>query len=1181
MLSLILDDQNAELSPKHWNIFYHLLVDNDSLSIIRTQAEKLSKLSSTIDSWHESTYGPVLRIVSQDTLSQLHSLWQKYFKIDQPEAFNEKFRDGWRSVKAARRDINKKSMNINGIRAQGPLASLKNGNYAYLHFENFWDTGVIGGNSFDKASAQNPNPIFFYTSVGDKFIVHHGTDPALGFHLEMAFADVVGNGPLGEVSGISKSRAKTPQQLADRIAQVAKMQFKEWSKAFKKMATRRKLVIRFYLGDALRFCRSLAIYREKGPDAACFDYAQAWRAAPLKLDGGDYRASSPSPAPTSFDVVETSNLTDHIGLLNILIAATQVLSSQPSSILYTETFVGRGEAHKEELAQLLSGDVVTMSVLLGLAPVGYVTGAIPGSSAQECVGRKKESNRYNRISWKQPMLGDGAALKGLGDQSERCAVGPEELAMVLFRIYHEMFQYESYKKLVEVANTSVNEVALWPYHRWYTRETYAEFLRLVQRRVATDWPRVMEILEEKLIEDRVLDMGARLNRMGGVIDLFTHLHRSGVYKHPKFTQLPLSSSSFLRRFATLPEPSMPDVVTVALIVPRSNFEIFADTRLTLCATIQGDGFWHLFSSVQTVFGKLVHSKGGLEATIIEDTNATDLIVSFSAPTTLLLAQHPSSINVAFRVVPIPLNRLGSELPDLIYESTLSNRDEVAVFREPPSISSWRPSLEAPPSLPFPRVSEGCGAPVSSVTAYFDDAAQVEKFNISVDYPSGTAGNRELWEMSDEPVVSQASPCTFAIIIPGVSQQTVTFPYPVDGSRAQHMLLFKPSWETWSSIKLTPYIEISAPPLKPTERSGVNLKVLPIVNGQPPIVWDIPRVNLDRLPALDVKSPENTNSWLDTHISCMYSDRERQMAMPDIKLNLKHSIASIILKAAGTIGQKSRVFAISSPSHTGPQILIFVDNIRLDLGSRTVVADARVLPVTNSIFCKEERALDVLHEKGIFVLSMEDAELECWREILPTLVERCRSWKHTDFCEYRKRGIPVSTQDGESPLCSCGVGKAPQALEEVDEWKPFEKYWTRAAIAPIFAFPYAESCEMAIKDLQEFKGALKPKKDRSVPMADRRTTRIYERPTKVDKGIPRKYDQAPSAKVDGRAPIVGGIGTPVANTAGPLVSSGLCQSCAKKLPTGTLFGCRKCGKVKYCSAACQKGDKKRHKGVCKK
>jgi hypothetical protein len=89
----------------------------------------------------------------------------------------------------------------------------------------------------------------------------------------------------------------------------------------------------------------------------------------LTLDSSDYGPSG--SAPTDFNVIDTSNLLDHLGDLNIITACATLLRRRPTSTLRTEILVPREVNVADSAKALLSGDLVTVALLLGLKPVQY------------------------------------------------------------------------------------------------------------------------------------------------------------------------------------------------------------------------------------------------------------------------------------------------------------------------------------------------------------------------------------------------------------------------------------------------------------------------------------------------------------------------------------------------------------------------------------------------------------------------------------------------------------------------------------------------------------------------------------------------------------------------------------------------------------------------------------------
>jgi MYND finger len=162
---------------------------------------------------------------------------------------------------------------------------------------------------------------------------------------------------------------------------------------------------------------------------------------------------------------------------------------------------------------------------------------------------------------------------------------------------------------------------------------------------------------------------------------------------------------------------------------------------------------------------------------------------------------------------------------------------------------------------------------------------------------------------------------------------------------------------------------------------------------------------------------------------------------------------------------------------------------------------------------------------IVTITVDEPELVYWKKLLPAMAERCRDWEHTASCEYAK-GIPASLEEGKSSICSCGGGKVEEEFLKEMAWKDFIPHITRVAIAPIFPVPYLESTTGLVEDITHGR----------------------------------------SADGDGRPPQCDGE------------ARKKCQNCKK---TEGVKACAACGKVGYCSRACQRGDWKTHKLLCQK
>ena len=256
--------------------------------------------------------------------------------------------------------------------------------------------------------------------------MHYGTTPILPFHLAPAFLD-------------SKQEIPTMPEFVG----YAKSQFSAWVKHFRTLVEDKLgqlITIRFFAGDALFFCRALAhhIDTEKIPSNLP---VAPWNAAPLVLDGGDYGHSG--GAPTSFNVIETSNIMDHIGLLNVLIAVVPLLSPIPSATLFTEALLYTGEDATKSFTIQFCADVSTMGLLLDLAPINYLSNFNTRSNTEEIMAAKFQmafKQYHERITWKRPSTGD-SIIASQPDRSIRIPISfePQNLGNLLFNIYLKMF----------------------------------------------------------------------------------------------------------------------------------------------------------------------------------------------------------------------------------------------------------------------------------------------------------------------------------------------------------------------------------------------------------------------------------------------------------------------------------------------------------------------------------------------------------------------------------------------------------------------------------------------------------------------------------------------------------------------------------------------------------------------
>ena len=296
----------------------------------------------------------------------------------------------------------------------------------------------------------------------------------------------------------------------------------------------------------------------------------------------------------------------------------------------------------------------------------------------------------------------------------------------------------------------------------------------------------------------------------------------------------------------------------------------------------------------------------------------------------------------------------------------------------------------------------------------------------------------------------------------------------------------------------------------------------------PVNWNLPRLNLDRLPVLDTTETENLQ-WLITHTSLMFSTRERTLRETstkmtsgihrDVRLNYKESLFSMFMSFSGLQSTRSEIFGLSDSTRGGVSILIMGSRLRLDLANHTVVLDAAVLPLTHSLLPRIRSFLETISTMGVRIINMNDDEMRLWKQTLSAYVERCRDWSHTSSCEYLNGScVPISLEGNRQFLCSCGIDRLPSRfMPVIPRWESVSKYACRIAISPSFSVPYVEG--------------------------------VYEID---DKKLSKSY-------------------------------ASNCDACGKEERSRgmALLKCARCQKVRYCSAQCQRSRWKDHKRTCKK
>ena len=1138
-------------STELWDLFYHFYVPAETLFVLRTHAAGLVEASDSIEKWESSPYGKLIQYVNKATLQELRRYWTRYASAEE--------------FPQARTAIAKRSKEIGGmifstgIRSAGPLWCNAIETTGVLYRE-FWKTGVVAGNSDDLLRLKGKgevNPMFAVSSAASKdFAVHYGAEPLLGFHLPEAFQEKA-----------SKQKGSVVQQ-SKRAVMIAKSQFKAWCESFAHYSSKGRVQISFFCGEALAlsYDLQLAITLDQRSSQFARTYVKPWSGQPLLLDGH-------AELTTPFDVIDTSNLGDHVGFINILSATVPLLQRNASSVLYTESLLMTSKNVSTSLSTALGSDVATFSLLIGLAPSGIITGVTLDAVSNETAlfnfvqGDTRGQKQYRmRVSWKYPQFSD-ANVVGVLATSTRSDIQvrfeAKELAVYLFDIYKTMFANEDLSKLTAQMTDIHSGHPMFKLQR-YTRAGMVALLRLVRATVQVNWEQTMQIFSNHLETDRSLIVGSNSFQ-----EFYVHLHNLGVWTNSSLKSSPnqlrgglgLSLRQTSIEEGILAGDNSPPVVHLVLVVPRAKLTVFTGKtpdqigtpalHISVAQTKGREQYENLFHSFHAFFGNVIYDDKTHNISIVEEDEngwlgSADLVVTCAVPAFGLLLGPRDGIRVALRINTNPdsimrFAHLGMRME--IFETGFEQRKRLFVCRDAPkldtlqSCSTQKEWMERYPTQKQSSVH-------TLVTLNADHKAT--HLQSHMDFQKDSAESKALSTGAVVTVIEH-SPNTMILAIGSSLKRKIVFPFPIQGSLSKTRIARKSSW-----------IEIAVPIMTALDGDRFNSWTQMIVeSGRPPLCWSIPRVNLESQPLVTFDKNLDS-SWLPTFMGTTFSDTERSLSRlnqattttttTNTRHDLKQSLGTMFFSFAGInenhIGP-CKTFQLALET-TGAHTLIFATALRFDLDLGSVVMEAYVVPLTIPRVKELLQPLHALQGTQPRSIRVSDDESILWKRMLPALAERCRTWNHKSTCEYQTKGAPLSTEEGTSPLCSCGEGmisRTELAKLGLKEWAPFAKYAIRVAIAPIFPVPYVE---LAMSDLLQGPSREAP---------------------------PPPQSQGPSTSIgEGSS-----VPSPTGQTSRPVVPK--CDYCGNGKARDKLLLCGGCRKARYCGSECQKAHRKVHRRDC--
>lgn len=1104
LLSALTLNPSSEEIERLWRTYYHFYITSADLLWIRKHCKQLLAVSTNLSTWNNSTFGLSLKFSTEASLSEVRRIWSLYAgtKTREDDAKTGRdiksmydnyyiTKDGLRfAVHAVR------SAGAHGIFAAQPLNEA---------FHNFWKTGVVAGNDRDESILSQDdggriNPLMSISPIGsNQFNVHYGADPLAGFHL-------------AEVFDISHAKVA----IANCLASLVKSQFHGWCQAFVSRIATNSVNIMHHCGDAINFSHALQAIEGSGtlPSFTYF-YSKPWSAVPLEL---------PLDMVVKYDIIDTSNVMDHVGLLNLLIAVVPLLSTKHNSVLYTENLLQSATEPEKGLETLLHANVTMSSLLFGVAPVGYLLGTMTDTTHVEqqialCTSSEKgRQKQYRmRILWRRPLQGD-SMLPDIDSVSYRLEMDPHELASFFMHTYLAMFrEAEDISIRAEVTLRKMTQPLAGDLG-FYTRLSFVALLTSARRTISTDWRTCISTLVEMIEEDRSLFVGSN-----SLQELYMQLHLSGLWYSPMLETNPRKHTTYYGKPRPAGEPGvlgrldLPGTVHIALVIPRSNLAIFMDRPVDQVGTpglhmhVRNHAFDNAFFAVDTFFGRF--ESGDLDsASFLEDTRgwsgSSDMIITCRVPTWGLLLGRRQDLRVELVVTTSPSTldytmKLGAR--NVVFGASLDSKN-VRILTQAPSTK--------PRTVSDTYATTAEPAQSTSVTVTLKSGGTVQSIGLTKNFAPVSKESRAL-KNGGMVNFSQISPCIIAVSIGEAKDATrFIFPYPVDGSACKMKIARKSSW-----------IDIKVPPSDAHQSGGFQVDPFPIINqNASSLAWGMSRVNPNLQPQVRILTP--TPKFLEMLFPMALSKRERALAntkqksdpLPPMIL-LKEVIGHMFSACAGfhstNPGKQITFFVVE---HNQDHITLAADTLRHDQNTGSVFLDAFYMPPSAELVKHTSFKAKMAQSSKSLIIDANKKEMELWQRLLPALIERCRSWEHATDCKRK-------TRSAKPLICDCGIGK--DAAHMPNDHKGMAEFAIRVAIPMISAVPYVESM--------------------------------------VDENMVSKMTAALSA-----------FGTVEKKQVTAMTG---CDNCGNGKPS--LKVCSRCEKVKYCNHACQKAAWKAHKKVCKR
>ncbi|KAJ6263015.1 hypothetical protein Dda_1573 [Drechslerella dactyloides] len=455
------------------------------------------------------------------------------------------------------------------------------------HFKHWWKAGTTESTD---TSGFKANPTFTISKSANRFSVHHATNPLAGFHLATTFV------PFETATSTSKTPFRDLKDF-DPLVKAAKEEFRLWCQAFQSI----QIDPTTQMSQVDMLCST-------------FDNAKGYD----------------SNFPHQFNIIDISNLIDHLGVYNILLSVAPLLQDSFTSCLYTETLLTdqfNPKNGEQTLRELFGADPVWVFLLLGIAPADYLSGVTGISEAGESLlsiyGEKRPV--HGRLMWKKlvPFHPNGTVGFDLPiSLKAKFAYDIESMGDILVGVYDKLFEPEAEERLFPTHDENKEEkLSKTDQLEHDTRATFSLILHRLKGITSptVDWEELMT----KVFTVQLARNSSSLLVGGFHAEQQAWYHIFGVDTSSDLDLDPLERAKTMIIELSLEgvslfnnEPkTLPVLTCLTIAVPigifriqiMSNMKTYGAPPLKL--TLHNPGLSQYFTSLRLCFGNLQHHKG--------------------------------------------------------------------------------------------------------------------------------------------------------------------------------------------------------------------------------------------------------------------------------------------------------------------------------------------------------------------------------------------------------------------------------------------------------------------------------------------------------------------------------------------------------------------------------------------